>query len=347
MKDLIQKKIKTVALNNLKDDPLRFIRAFRFACLLQGEISEEIYSFISENLNLFDSSVSSERISTELWKILDNDSSSKYIKQMADSGLLEKIIPELTPMKKVGPNDHHHLWLFDHSVELIKTFEENYFKIPAWAKEELEKPFGNLDSPRKKSIVKLGCILHDVGKPDTWEIKNINGTEKHTFYGHDKVGAEITERIGERLKFSNSITQTLLKLVRYHLRPFQLSQQDMPITDRALYRFFRDVGEDTPLLLMLSIADSFATLGPKVTKSDLEKNEKLLLFLFDEYKKYQTKEIEKAKKPKLIDGNEIMELTGIKPGKKLGDILKEVDEAIAIGEIKTKDEAREWVLKKM
>ncbi len=347
LEDLIQKKIKTVALNNLKDDPLRFVRAFRFACLLQGEISKEIYSFISDNLNLFNSSVSSERISTELWKILDNDSSSKYIKQMADSGLLEKIIPELTPMRKVGPNDHHHLWLFDHSVELVKTFEDNYFKIPAWAKEELEKPFGNLDSPRKKSIVKLGCLLHDVGKPNTWEIKNVNGAEKHTFYGHDKLGAEIAERIGERLKFSNLIIQTLLKLVRYHLRPFQLSQENMPITDRALYRFFRDVGEDTPLLLMLSIADSFATLGPKITKEDLEKNEKLLLFLFDEYKRYQTKENEKAKKPKLIDGNEIMELTGMKPCKKLGDILKEVDEAIALGEIKTKDEAMEWVKEKL
>ena len=342
--DLTQKKVKAISLKNLLEDPLRFVRAFRFASHLQGDISPETYDFICENLTSFNDSVAAERISTELWKILDNKQCSKYIKKMAESGLLEKIIPELIPMKKVTPNDHHHLWLFDHSLELIKTFEENFYKMPEWAQAELEAPFGNLDSPKKNSIAKLGCLLHDVGKPDTWEIKSVNATEKHTFYGHDKLGAELTDKISERLKFSNSIRQSLEKLVRYHLRPYQLSQPEMPITEKALFRFFRDVNEDTTMLLMLSIADSYATLGPKITKDDLEKNEKLLLFLLDEYKKYRTKEIEKASKPKLIDGNEIMKLTGMKPSKKLGDIIKELDESIAVGEILTKDDAIKWIM---
>ena len=345
LEDLKQKKIRAVKLENLLDDPLRFLRAFRFASLLQGKIDQETISFIAKNVNHFNDSVSSERIAHELWKILDNNYSFGDIKQMSDIGLLENIIPEMTPMKKVTPNNFHHLWLYDHSLELIKTFEENFFKIPEWAKEELKKPFGVLLSPKKKAISKLGCLLHDIGKPETWEIKNVNEKEKHTFYGHDKLGAEITEKIGERLKFSNSTIQTLSKLVRYHLRPFQLSPGNEPITEKALYRFFRDVGESIPLLLMLAMADLYATVGPEITKDNLVNGEKLILFLFDEYKKYQTREIEKAKKPKLLDGNEIMALTSLKPSRELGVLVKELDEAIALGEVKTKDEAREWVLK--
>lgn len=345
--DLKQRKIKAIKLNNLLDDPLRFIRAFRFATLLQGEIEKETLLFINKNLSSFNDSVSSERISHELWKMLDSDSSFKYIKQMSEVGLLEKIIPELTPMRKVTPNDFHHLWLYDHSIELIKTFEENFSKLPTWLKEELNKPFGLLDLPKKKAVTKLGCILHDVGKPKTWEIKNIDGKEKHTFYGHDKLGAEITSQISERLKFSSSIQSTLSKLIQYHLRPFQLSQDSAPISERALYRFFRDVGDDTLLLLSLAMADLYATCGPKITREDLEKGEKLILFLFDAYDKHKTKEEIKLKKPKLLDGNEIMELTGLKPTPKLGEIVKELDEAIAIGEVSTKEEAKKWVKNKL
>lgn len=357
LEDLKNKKIKVVQLENFLDDPLRFLRAFRFAALLQGEIEQETFNYIVENcrgkVTLPLQDISPERISHELWKIFDRDFSYKYIKQISDIGLLEKIFPELTPMRKVTPNDFHHLWLYDHSVELIKTFEENFSKIPSWAKEELNKPFGELESPTKKAVAKLGSLFHDVGKPGTWEVKTIDGREKgekkekHTFYGHDKLGAEITEKIGERLKFSNSAIETLKKLVRYHLRPFQLSQNNAPITERALYRFFRDVGNDIPLLLMLAMADLYATVGPKITEKDLDVGEKLILFLFNEYKKYENREIEKAKKPKLLDGNEIMKITGLKPSKELGDIIKELDEAIAVGEIKTKEDARKWVERKL
>jgi len=156
----------------------------------------------------------------------------------------------------------------------------------------------------------------------------------------------MVKTISERLKFSNSTSETLSNLVRYHLRPFQLSNNYAPITARALFRFFRDLNDHTPGLLMLCLADSHATLGPKVTKEDLDKNEKLILFLFDEYKKYVEREEEKASKPKLIDGIEIMEITGIKPSKKLGDLIKDLDEAISLGEVKTKEEAVSWVLEK-
>lgn len=352
--DLKQKKIKAIQMENFLDDPLRFLRAFRFVTQIDGEIENETFNYIVEKckgeVTSPLQSVSAERIAHELWKMLDSDHSFTYIKQLSDCGLLEKIFPELTPMKKVTPNDFHHLWLYDHSIELIKTFEENFSKIPSWAKEELNKPFGELDTPTKKAVSKLGCLFHDIGKPGTWEIKNVDGEEKkekHTFYGHDKLGAEITEKIGERLKFSSSIIDSLKKLVRYHLRPFQLSQDNAQITERALYRFFRDVGEDMPLLLMLATADLYATVGPKITKQDLDNGTKLLLFLFDEYKKYQNRETEKAKKPKLLNGNEIMKITGLKPSKELGIIILELDEAIAVGEIRTKEDATEWVKSKV
>lgn len=343
LSDLQNKVIRAIATDNFLDDPLRFLRAFRFAALLGGEIEKESLEFIKNNLKSFDDKISKERVSFELWKILDLDNSFTYIKQIGDIGLLEKMLPELTPTRKVTPNSHHHLWLFDHSIELIKTFEENFYKIPPYAKEILSSPFGETLSPLKKAVTKLACLLHDIGKPSTWEIKEIDGNEKHTFCGHDKIGAEIVKGLGERLKLSNAIINCLTKLVRYHLRPFQLSNPNEPITEKALYRFFRDIGNDTPSLLMLALADLHATLGPKITKDDVKKSEELVLYLFDAYAKYAEKKLEQSKKPKLLDGNEIMKITGLKPSPELGKIIKELDEAIGVGDIKTKEEAIKFV----
>lgn len=339
--DLKQRKVRAVKLENLLADPLRFLRAFRIACQIKGEVDKEVLTFIQKNINYFQDSIPKERIGMEIWKIFDSDNSFPYVKLISETSLLEKIIPELTECKRVTPNDFHHLWLYDHSIELIKTFEENYSKFPNWVQEDLNKPFGNLPFPSKKAVSKFACLLHDIGKPQTWEIKNIDGKEKHTFYGHDKLGAKITEQIGERLKFSNSIVETLSKLVRYHLRPFQLSQGNAPITERALYRFFRDLEEELPLLLTLAMADLYATRGPKITEGDLKSGENLLLFLASEYKKY--KEKTENKKVKLLDGNEIMKIIGIKAGPELGRLIKELDEEIGIGAIKTKEEAIRWV----
>src|SRR3989338_8040885 len=90
-KDLKEKKIRSVTPENLLDDPLRFLRAFRFASLINGEIDNDTLTFIKKNLEHFNNTVASERISNELWKLFDNDNSCKYISQMADIGLLEKI----------------------------------------------------------------------------------------------------------------------------------------------------------------------------------------------------------------------------------------------------------------
>lgn len=351
--DLKQKKIRAVNVKNLLDDPLRFIRAFRFATSLGGEIDLDTLGFIKNNCSVDNSNdllagVSGERIAIEMWKILDMDYSFKYIKQMSDSGLLEVIFPELRPMRKVTPNNFHHLWLYDHSLELIKYCEENLYKIPSWAREELDKSYGTTASPTKKSVSKLACLFHDIGKPSVWEIKEVgNGKEKHTFYGHDKVGVEISKIIFERLKFSNSITNTISKLIRYHLRPFQLSQEGQAITQKALYRFFKTLGDDLPLLLILAMADLYATQGPEISKNDLVNGEKLILYLFDEYKKYEIQDTEKSRAPKLLDGNEIMQLTGLKPSPMLGKLIKELDEAIAIGEVKTKEDAKEFIFCKL
>lgn len=145
--------IRAVDLKNLLDDPLRFLRAFRFLAVLNGEIEDKTYNFIKSNLNHFNEKVASERITTELWKIFDCDSSFKTIINMSGSGLLEKIFPELAPMRKVPPNIYHHLWLYDHSLELIKTCEEKFNSMPDWAKNELTEQFSTAESPKKIGVV--------------------------------------------------------------------------------------------------------------------------------------------------------------------------------------------------
>lgn len=341
--DLKNKKIRIIDEKNLHDDPLRILRAFRFAACLDASIDKETLTALHTNLGEFHD-IASERISQELWKMFESDTSYAHFKAMGDAGLLEIIFPELTECRKVPENDFHHLNLFDHSVYLIDTFEKHFSKIPGWASEYLNSPHGEIYSPKKKSVAKLGALLHDIGKPKTWEIKNVKGNEKHTFIGHDKVGAEMSDLICERLKLSNLITKTISKLIKQHLRPFQLSHGGYTqISNRALFKFFRELDVDTPLLLMLALADHYATCGPKISSEDILDGERLLLFLFDEYKKYQDVTLEQSKKKILLDGNEIMNITGLKPSRNLGILIKSLDEEVFLGNIITKEDAVKWV----
>jgi len=331
--DVQGKVVRAIADSNFDDDPLRLLRAFRFSATLEATIERSTLEMIARKSSRL-AEVAGERVSYELFTIMEASSTAAIVKAMGEAGILEAIFPELTATKKVTPNAYHHLGLWDHSLELVAQSERRLPGLPDWVHADLARELSSGIS--RLSASKVACLLHDIGKPETWAI---TPEGRHTFYGHDRLGAELSEKIGERLKWSRPLERFIVKLVHFHLRPGQLFHQGLP-TERAVHRFYRSIGEDLPPLLLLAFADLGATCGeglPEATRQALDHN---LLGLLERYPAFIAGQ---EKMARLLDGHEIMQLLGIKPGPALGDLIEALAEAQGLGEVSNRAQAEQFV----
>lgn len=328
IEDLQTKTIRVISEQSFIDDPLRLLRAYRFAALLNFDIEKNTDSHINKHAASIDK-VAKERISSELFLMLETNSSGKQIKSMSENGLLEAIIPELYATRKVTANAYHHLVLFDHSVETLVQAERAIDEMPDWAQKQMFEPLSVGVS--RLAATKLAGLIHDIGKPDTWVITEEG---KHTFIGHDKLGAEMCEPLARRLKWSKPVERFVEKLVRWHLRPGHLFQQGPP-TDKAKYRFYKTIGDELPELIVLALADFRSTCGPGLQDGRRQAEENL----FELLRNFSVYQVGKKKELRFLDGNELMKLLGIKPGPLVGEILEDLLEAQALGEVKSPAEA--------
>jgi tRNA nucleotidyltransferase/poly(A) polymerase len=180
--------------------------------------------------------------------------------------------------------------------------------------------------------------LHDAGKPATWTIDE-NG--RHRFIKHDEVGAEQVFELLKRLKFSKNAISYMTALIRHHLYPSQLIREGLDrISDKALMRFFRRITDNTPDLLLLALCDRLSARGPNITPEMIEKNMLGTQILLE---KYETAGQEAIDLPRLVGGNDVMELLGIPRCPKVGKVLGALKEAQIAGDINTRDEALEFI----
>lgn len=161
---------------------------------------------------------------------------------------------------------------------------------------------------------------------------------KHTFIGHDKLGAELCVPLARRMKWSKPLERFVEKMVRWHLRPGQLFHQGDP-TDRAILRFYRSMGEDVPELILLALSDFRATCGPGL-QVGREQAEQKLFELLERYFVYVD---EAGNLPRLLDGKDVMALLGITAGPVIGSLLEALEEAKQLGEVSNRREAEEFV----
>lgn len=277
--------------------------------------------------------VARERVSYEFFAMMEAPVAA-LAHEMGRIGLLEAVYPELADCRKVTPNSFHHLALFDHSVETLPQLEARLKTLPAWVAASASQPLGAGVS--KLAATKVACLLHDIGKPGTWAVTDEG---RHTFIGHDKLGAEMIKPLAEREKWSRQVGRFVEKLVLWHLRPGQLFHTAQP-TVKALNRFYRTAGVDVPELMLLAFADFGATCGPGLSGGDREKLERSLLSLLDGYPAY----LENSKKvPKLIDGADVMRLLGLAPSPLIGEILNALNEAQELQEITDRAQAEAFV----
>jgi hypothetical protein len=178
----------------------------------------------------------------------------------------------------------------------------------------------------------LAGLLHDVGKPAR---RTVEPDGEIWFHGHEQTGAELVEGITQRLRLSNREAGMIRHLVLHHLRPGFLSREPQ-LTRRAVYRFFKDLGDHGPGCLLTWWADRMATRGSKSRLDQLDQQRERLEELLNAY---FFKADEVVKPPRLLDGHQLMRRFQLPPGPLIGTLLAAIEEAQAEGRIRTVEEA--------
>lgn len=335
-KDLRHKKIKMTSAKAFVHDPLRLIRGFSLEALLGFVMDSPTLKQVKKDRDLLNHSAR-ERVRDEFFKILSSKNAFKVLKKMDRVHILENAIPQVTSMfhlRQAG--GYHHLSLWPHSLETVRQIEkisEEFGcdqKIRSYLDESLA--FGR----SRLAVLKLGALFHDIGKPQTYR----RDKGKISFHGHEHAGRYMIRDIAKFLKLSTRERLALEMWTLHHLRPGYLSNFKNP-TPKAIFRYFRDTKEEAVGILLLSLADQRSTRGPLTTQKDLEHHEKIIRDLIQIY--YCKTE---QKKPlRLITGDDLIRSMKLKPGPLFKKILLSVEEAHALGKIKTKKQALELARK--
>lgn len=339
-RDLEERLIRAVGDTAFEDDPARLIRAVRLAAAYGFTIEEETEILLSKQGQLI-RQVAGERVREELCRILASRNAAHFLFYLDRLGLLTAIIPELTATKGVEQPREHYWDVFHHSIEAVAALErllngEKEVEFLALAPhlvphiEGFEEEIGI--GVTRAVLMKLAALLHDIAKPQT---KTMEADGRARFLGHTKEGASIAGDILQRLRFSNRETGMVQKMIEAHLRLWQMGgDQGMP-TRRAIYRYFRDTGDVSIDIMFLTLADFLATQGPNLDLTEWRRHCGMMGYVLS-----QREEDEALVRPlKLLDGDDLMKILGLKPGPKVGELLEAVREAQGAGEIATREEA--------
>jgi len=283
-KDLENKIIRTVgkAEERFSEDALRMMRAVRFATTLNLEIEEKTGQAIKKNA-FWLKAISKERIRDELMKILMAGRAPDGIELLRKLGLLKYILPELEEGYKVTQNKHHIYDCYEHSLLSLKYAAQKNFN----------------------KYVRLAALFHDIAKP---RVKRGEGSDA-TFYGHEILGAKMTAQILNRLKFPKKDIEKIAKLVRYHLFYYNVDE----VSESSVRRLVRQAGpENMEELLQIRMADRIGSGVPKAEPYKLR------------HLKYIIEKVSQdpiSVKLLKVGGNDVMKISSISPGPKIGQIL--------------------------
>ena len=306
VQDLEKKIIKTPHNPDVTfdDDPLRMMRAIRFATQLNFNIDNNTLEAIKRNAHRLDI-ISQERITDELNKIILTKTPSTGFKLLFNTKLLHQFFPEFCKLYGVEKiNNHSHKDNFFHTLEVLDNISKNSNDL--W--------------------LRWGAILHDIAKPQTKKYEEGIGW---TFHAHEFIGSKMVKKIFKKLKLPlNQKMEFVKKMVALHLRPIVLAKDI--VTDSAIRRLLFDAGDDIDDLMKLCDAD-ITSKNPNKVKRYLA-NFQLV--------RRKLKEVEEKDKIRNfqppVNGNEIMEIYDIKSGKEIGQLKKIIKDAILDGLVKNK-----------
>tara|TARA_Y100001960_G_scaffold44543_1_gene44525 strand:- start:772 stop:2187 length:1416 start_codon:yes stop_codon:yes gene_type:complete len=295
------------------DDPLRMLRAVRFAAKLNFQIAPNILDSIIR-INKRIEIISWERITEEIVKILKTDKPSIAFYLLKETNLLKYIFPELDVMPGVEIiNGKSHKDVFIHTLQVV----DNAAKLT------------------DKMEIRFAALVHDIAKPPTKKFDEVKGW---TYHGHEELGRKMMKHVASRMKLSNNLRDYLMNMTKLHLRPIALAKKD--ITDSAIRRLMVEAGDNIDDLMVLCRADITTKNERKIEKyiANFDRVEEAMkdVQLRDELRNFQSP----------VSGKEIMKTFQLKPGRDVGKIKKEIERAILDNEIGNNyKEAFEYMMK--
>lgn len=339
--DLESRRLRMLRDDVFREDPVRLLRAARVAAELGLTVEPGTEEAIVRHASALSES-SAERVRDELVRLLLVPHAAQWLDTLDRWDLLCRVLPELAPGKGVMQPVFHFWDVFQHSLHAVEAIEVlltqpaalDLVIEPAWRpaiETNLSEELGG-GRPRLASL-KLATLLHDVGKPKT---KTVEPDGRTRFFGHAERGAAMAAQAMERLRFSRREIEAVQLLIREHLRPTMMGR---PPSERALYRFFRDLGEEAYALLLLHVADARATHGPSL---DGQAWRDFLRGVGDILRwRFVPPRMEAPRR--LIDGHTLMAALNLPPGPQIGRLLEAIDEAYALSQVHTAEEALRYV----
>jgi poly(A) polymerase len=282
------------------DDPLRIMRAIRFSAQL-GFLLEPRTRTALQTMRERLAIVSQERLTEEFLRMLRTAKPSVAFKLMFETGILEMVFPEVAQMSGVDQRrDHHHKDVFLHTCVVVD----------------------NISAMTDNLWLRFAALVHDIAKPRT---KDYQPGVGWTFHGHEEIGARMMKKIFHRLRLPFSHLPYVEKLIRLHLRPMVLVDEE--VTDSAVRRLMFEAGPDIDDLMTLCRAD-ITSKNPSLVRRYL-KNYELVM---EKIREVEEKDRIRNWQPP-VKGDEIMSICGIPPGKKVGLLKKAIEDAILDGRI--------------
>ncbi|WJL94212.1 CCA tRNA nucleotidyltransferase [Microbacterium sp. ET2] len=322
VEDLVGQRLRTPGDPRVSfgDDPLRMLRAARFASQLEFDVDTDTVAAMGELRDTL-SIVSPERIQGELVKLLQTDDPARGIRLLVDTGLIDLFLPEVPALRLEIDEHHHHKDVYEHSLTVLRqTIQLEKQRFPDAAP----------DVP-----LRLAALLHDIGKPATRRLEPGGGV---TFHHHDVKGARMARKRLQSLRFDSDTIGTVTRLIELHLRFFGYAEGTW--TDSAVRRYVRDADAELERLHILTRADVTTRNRRKAARlasayDDIENRIAALR---------QQEQID-AVRPEL-DGNRIQEVLGIRPGREVGEAYRflldlRLDEGV-LGEEEAERRLRAW-----
>jgi len=357
--DLYAGILHTCAPDSLQKDSVRILRAVRFIYQFRLQPDATLLESIGSAMPGLDL-ISPERQRDELLKIVALPEPQKALNTLHTWHLEERYFPELTHLQWIEPSPPHIYGVYQHTIATLQWMAriDELYRLDSASSEDLESvilqelsSFRDLlrdylnqllvpDHPRWLWL-RFTALAHDWGKAVTYS-QSEDGRVR--FLGHEAVSAELAGNWLERYHCASNEIEFVRQVCKGHMRPISLSRGERLPGRRSLYRFYRDLGDAAPGVILLHIADHLATYGPTIELDDFQRHLKFVSFMLGPM--IATDELN-MNPPALLNGKDLITIFGLEPGPHFGELLEALREAQAVGEVSSREQAVRWVLERI
>jgi putative nucleotidyltransferase with HDIG domain len=344
--DLQHKQLRSCTSSSLEDDPVRVLRAARFATTYQLRIEPQTLQSMHRNVKRL-GEVSAERLRDEFFRILNESHPVTCLRVLDRIGALGVLFPELAGLRDLAQSPPHVLDAWEHTLDVVNRLSQvlsvltepyddesasNLYtglialRLGRFRPQISELLQSELSTGRtQRALIYFAALFHDAGKPQT---RQIDESSRIRFFDHDRVGTEMVSGRAREMRLSVSEIERLHLLVRHHMRPILLANTGSLPSRKAIYRFFRGTGEAGVGVCLLSLADIWGTFGAALPQTVWQNQLDIVRTLLSAW--WENPE-ESVSPPLVINGDELMAGLRIEPGPVVGRLLEEIREAQAMG----------------